>query len=53
VAPLFLSDLDQARKKLFEGAMSGSTPDIPIQDIFALYRRTKMMIEMFIAFTQQ
>lgn len=48
--PLFLRDLESSKKKLFEGSMNGPTPDVPIQDIFSLYRRTRTMLEMFEAF---
>ncbi|KAH9062605.1 hypothetical protein EDB83DRAFT_2384982 [Lactarius deliciosus] len=48
--PPFLNDLETSRKKLFEGSMNGPTPDVPIQDIFSLYRRTKTMLDMFEAF---
>jgi hypothetical protein len=48
--PLFLRDLEASKKKLFEGSMNGPTPDVPIQDIFSLYRRTKTMLEMLEAF---
>ncbi|OBZ74653.1 Uncharacterized protein C11E3.02c [Grifola frondosa] len=48
--PHFLMDLDDARKRLFEDSMNGPTPDVPIQDIFALYRRTKTLLGMYKAF---
>lgn len=48
--PLFLRDLEASKKKLFEGSMNGPTPDVPIQDIFSLYRRTRTMLGMFEAF---
>ena len=48
--PLFLNDLEGSRKKLFEGSMNGPTPDVPIQDIFSLYRRTQTILGMFEAF---
>jgi hypothetical protein len=48
--PLFLHDVEASKKKLFEGSMNGPTPDVPIQDIFSLYRRTRTMLEMFEAF---
>lgn len=51
--PLFLHDLEASKKKLFEGSMNGPTPDVPIQDIFSLYRRTRTMLEMFEAFCSQ
>ena len=43
-------DLDESRKRLFEDSMNGPTPDVPIQDIFALYRRTKTLMSMHKAF---
>ncbi|CAL1698172.1 unnamed protein product [Somion occarium] len=48
--PMFLQDLDSSRKRLFEDSMNGPTPDVPIQDIFALYRRTKTLLGMYKAF---
>ncbi|KAF8547315.1 hypothetical protein OG21DRAFT_1490334 [Imleria badia] len=48
--PLFIADLQSSSKKLFESSTNGPTPDIPIQDIFALYRRTKTLLSMFEAF---
>lgn len=51
--PLFLHDLEASKKKLFEGSMNGPTPDVPIQDIFSLYRRTRTMLEMFEAFCSE
>lgn len=51
--PLFLQDLDSSKKRLFEDSMNGPTPDVPIQDIFALYRRTKMLMGMYKAFVPQ
>ena len=51
--PLFFRDLEASKKKLFEGSMNGPTPDVPIQDIFSLYRRTKTMLDMFEAFCSE
>lgn len=48
--PLFLEDLEKSRKRLFEDSMNGPTPDVPIEDIFALYRRTKTLLGMYKAF---
>ncbi|KAH9921152.1 uncharacterized protein B0H18DRAFT_956756 [Fomitopsis serialis] len=48
--PHFLIDLDDSRKRLFEDSMNGPTPDVPIQDVFALYRRAKTLMAMFNAF---
>lgn len=48
--PLFIQDVQASQKRLFESSMNGPTPDVPIQDIFALYRRTKMLLEMHEAF---
>ncbi|KAH7927207.1 hypothetical protein BV22DRAFT_1085505 [Leucogyrophana mollusca] len=50
VVPLFVSELEGSSKRLFESSMNGPTPDVPIQDIFALYRRTKTLLSMFQAF---
>jgi hypothetical protein len=51
--PFFLDELTQNRQRLFEGAMSGATPDVPIQDVFALYRRTKTLHDMLKAFVPE
>ena len=48
--PLFFSDLDTNRKALLEGSVNQPNPDIPSEDIFALYRRTKTLLEMYKAF---
>ncbi|KAF9074643.1 hypothetical protein BDP27DRAFT_1416051 [Rhodocollybia butyracea] len=48
--PMFVSELQSAQKRLFESSMNGPTPDVPIQDIFALYRRTKTLLSMLAAF---
>lgn len=48
--PHYIMDLDGSRKRLFEDSMNGPTPDVPIQDIFALYRRTKTLLGMYTAF---
>lgn len=50
LVPHFILDLDESRKRLFEDSMNGPTPDVPIQDIFALYRRTKTLMAMHNAF---
>ena len=48
--PLFIGDLLASQKRLFESSMNGPTPDVPIQDIFTLYRRTKLLLNMYVAF---
>ncbi|KAH8112053.1 hypothetical protein DFH11DRAFT_533705 [Phellopilus nigrolimitatus] len=48
--PMFLGDLEANRKRLYESSMNGPTPDVPIEDIFALFRRTKSILEMHQAF---
>ncbi|EKM52682.1 uncharacterized protein PHACADRAFT_261272 [Phanerochaete carnosa HHB-10118-sp] len=50
VIPLLLQDLDASSKPLFENSRNGPTPGVPIQDVFALYRRTKTLMEMYQAF---
>ncbi|KAF8346260.1 hypothetical protein F5887DRAFT_1061262 [Amanita rubescens] len=51
--PRFINDLSSSQKRLYESSMNGPTPDVPIQDIFSLYRRTKMLIEIHDAFCPQ
>lgn len=51
--PRYIADLQQSQKRLYEGAMNGPTPDVPIQDLFALYRRTKTMTGMLKAFAPE
>lgn len=48
--PHFVTDVANSQKRLFEASMNGPTPDVPIQDIFALYRRTKTMMAMYQAY---
>ncbi|KIK64923.1 hypothetical protein GYMLUDRAFT_39327 [Collybiopsis luxurians FD-317 M1] len=51
--PMFISELQSSQKRLFESSMNGPTPDVPIQDIFALYRRTKTLLAMLTAFAPE
>ena len=53
VVPSFIRELENSQKRLFESAMNGPTPDVPIQDIFALYRRSKTLLGMYSAFVPQ
>ncbi|KAG1775606.1 hypothetical protein EV702DRAFT_1234370 [Suillus placidus] len=48
--PLFISELQNSSKRLYESSMNGPTPDVPIQDIFSLYRRTQALLSMYKAF---
>lgn len=48
--PHLVGDLQASQKRLFESSMNGPTPDVPIQDIFSLYRRTKTLLGMYAAF---
>ncbi|KAJ7585016.1 hypothetical protein C8J56DRAFT_829275 [Mycena floridula] len=48
--PLLVAELKNSQRKLFESSMNGPTPDVPIQDIFALYRRSKTLLGMYQAF---
>jgi hypothetical protein len=45
--PLYLDDLDANKRKLFEGSRNLPHPDVPIEDIFALFRRTKVIVETY------
>lgn len=49
--PLFISELQNSSRRLYESSMNGPTPDVPIQDIFSLYRRTQALLSMYKAFT--
>ncbi|KAG5652062.1 hypothetical protein H0H81_006459 [Sphagnurus paluster] len=51
--PHLIADLQNSQRRLFESSMSGPTPDVPIQDIFALYRRTKTLLGMYTAFVPE
>jgi hypothetical protein len=51
--PMFVDELESDQKRLFESSMNGPTPDVPIQDIFALYRRTKTLLGMLAAFAPE
>ncbi|KAG2005892.1 hypothetical protein CC2G_002258 [Coprinopsis cinerea AmutBmut pab1-1] len=53
VVPHLLTDLQNSQKRLFESSMNGPTPDVPIQDIFTLYRRCRLMLSMYNAFVPQ
>ncbi|KAG1720650.1 hypothetical protein EDB19DRAFT_1776057 [Suillus lakei] len=44
------SELQNSSKRLYESSMNGPTPDVPIQDIFSLYRRTQALLSMYKAF---
>ncbi|KAJ3516308.1 hypothetical protein NLJ89_g1203 [Agrocybe chaxingu] len=48
--PRLVGELQNSQKRLFESSMNGPTPDVPIQDIFALYRRSRMLLGMYRAF---
>lgn len=50
VVPLFLMELDGSSKRLWQDSMNGPTPDVPIEDLFSLYRRTKVMMDIYQAF---
>ncbi|KAF9449075.1 hypothetical protein P691DRAFT_774923 [Macrolepiota fuliginosa MF-IS2] len=51
--PYLTTEIQNSQKRLFESSMNGPTPDVPIQDIFALYRRAKTMVDMYNAFCTQ
>lgn len=50
VVPLFLMELDDSSKRLWQDSMNGPTPDVPIEDLFSLYRRTRVMMDIYQAF---
>jgi len=53
VIPLLFGNIELSQKKLFEASMNGPTPDVPIQDIFSLYRRSKTLMKMYQAFVPE
>ncbi|PPR02282.1 hypothetical protein CVT24_011620 [Panaeolus cyanescens] len=53
VIPRLMTELINSQKRLFESSMNGPTPDVPIQDIFALYRRSKTLMKMYNAFVPE
>lgn len=48
--PMFLGDLEANKKRLYESSMNGPTPDVPIEDVFTLFKRTKTILAMHEAF---
>ncbi len=51
--PYLVTEIQNSQKRLFESSMNGPASDVPIQDIFALYRRTKVMLDIYQAFCPQ
>jgi len=47
--PMFVADLDDQRKRLVDGS-NNQPPDIPIEDIFSLFNRTRTLLAMHKAF---
>lgn len=47
--PLFLTDLGDMRVPLLEGS-TRKPPEVPLADVFALYRRTKTLLSMHATF---
>lgn len=48
--PMYLADLEANRKRLFEAATNVPIPDVPVEDVFLLYRRSKTVMDMLDAF---
>ena len=48
--PMHLGDLEANRRRLYESSMNEPTPDVPIEDLFHLYRRSKTLMDMLDAF---
>ena len=51
--PYLVTEIQNSQKRLFDSSMNGPASDVPIQDIFALYRRTKVMLDVHQAFCPQ
>ncbi|KAF9790983.1 hypothetical protein BJ322DRAFT_1017588 [Thelephora terrestris] len=50
VVPLFLMELDASSQRLWQDSMNGPTPDVPIEDPLSLYRRTRVMMDIYHAY---
>lgn len=48
--PMYLGDLEANKKRLYDASMNQPTPDVPIEDIFTLFRRSKTILDMHRAF---
>ena len=46
--PLYLDDLEGNKKAIMEGTKNEPHPDVPIEDIFSLFRRSRTLISTFI-----
>lgn len=46
---MFLADLDSNRKRLYDGTIT-DPPEVPIEDIFSLFKRTKLLVDMHDSF---
>lgn len=44
--PLFLTDLEDAKRALLESSMTQPIPETPLEDVFALYRSTRDLLKM-------
>ncbi|KZO97576.1 hypothetical protein CALVIDRAFT_479858 [Calocera viscosa TUFC12733] len=50
--PLFLADLENQRRRLLEGSQNQPTPDVPIEDVFELFRRARVCLERYEVFCE-
>lgn len=45
--PLYLDDLEANKKSIMDGSRNEPNPDVPIEDIFSLFRRTRTITMTF------
>jgi hypothetical protein len=45
--PLYLDDLEGSKKAIMEGSKNQPHPDVPIEDIFSLFRRSQTIIATY------
>jgi hypothetical protein len=46
--PLYLDDLEGNKKAIFEGSKNEPNPDVPIEDIFSLFRRSQTIVTTYL-----
>lgn len=44
--PLYLTDLEESRRRLLESSATTPAPETPIEDIFTLYKATKSLMDL-------
>ncbi|EJU00294.1 hypothetical protein DACRYDRAFT_54447 [Dacryopinax primogenitus] len=50
--PMFLTDLEGMRRRLYEGAQNQPTPDVPLEDMFELFKRSRVCLDRYEVFCE-